>query len=66
MGHNEPKTRGLHISICESKRGGTIIPSTILQTTQNVNLITFKCKRNDLFITKDLASIGGTQFQEPS
>jgi hypothetical protein len=36
-------------NICESKRGGTIIPSMVLWTSQNVDLITFKCKRNDLF-----------------
>jgi len=34
-------------SICESKRGGTIILSTILWTSQKLDLITFKCKRND-------------------
>jgi hypothetical protein len=47
-------------SICESKRGETIIPSIILQTTQNVDLITFKCKQIDLSTTKDSAGIGGT------
>jgi hypothetical protein len=36
-------------SICESNRRGIIIPSIVLRTTQNVDLITFICKRNDLF-----------------
>jgi hypothetical protein len=35
-------------------------PPTILQATQNVTLITFKCERMILLQHQDLVSIGGT------
>jgi hypothetical protein len=48
-------------SICESKRRGIIIPSIVLRTTQNVDLITFICKRNYLFTITWFS----TRFQQP-
>jgi len=40
-------------------------PPIVLQATQNVTLITFKCERMILLQRQYLASIGGTQIQEP-
>ncbi len=36
--------------ISNNQERGTIIPFVILGATQNVNLIRFKCKRNELFL----------------
>ncbi len=34
-------------STCESKKKGTVMPSMVLWTTQIVDLITLRCKRNE-------------------
>jgi hypothetical protein len=40
-------------------------PPIVLQATQNVTLITFKCERMILLQRQDSATIGGTRIQEP-